>query len=96
MLRRRVWAREHTLSRMVLATCLSWMRAVSLVSCVLSFCSPFAVDGGAGLGEGGRGIRRRVLEGGACVAYEDAHEVARRVPHIVVGRREGGSISRSS
>ena len=39
------------------------------------FFFPFIVDGGAGLGEGGRDAGCRVLEDGACVADGDAHEV---------------------
>jgi len=35
----------------------------------------FVVDGGSGLGESGRDIGCRVLEGCACVADGDAHEV---------------------
>jgi len=58
----------------VLATCLSWVRDVLLVSCVFIFF-PFIVDGGAGLGEGGRDAGCRVLEDGAFVADGDAHEV---------------------
>ena len=64
------------MSRRVLATCLSWMRAVLLVSCVLIIVYlPFVVDGGAGLGEGDRDVGCRVLEGCAYVADGDAHEV---------------------
>ena len=37
MPRRRVWAKEQNLSKRVLATCLSWVRAVLLVSLVLRF-----------------------------------------------------------
>ena len=33
------------------------------------------VDGGAGLGEDGRDVGRRVVEGGACVADRDEYEV---------------------
>ena len=40
-----------------------------------SFCFHFGVDGGAGLGEGGRDGSRRVVEGGACDADGDAREV---------------------
>ena len=75
MPRRRVWAREQNLSRRVFASRLSWVRAVLLVSCVLSFFFPFVVDGGAGLGKGGRDVGCRVVEGGACVADGDVHEV---------------------
>jgi len=60
---RRVWAREQNLSKRVLATCLSWVRAILLVSCVLRILFSFLVDGGAGLGEGGRDVGCRVLEG---------------------------------
>ena len=75
MPRRRVWAREQILSRRVLATCLSWVRAVLLVSCVLRDFFPFVVDERAGLGKGGRDDICRVLEGFACVADGDADEV---------------------
>ena len=47
------------------------------LACFLSLdvFSPFVVDGGPGLGEGGRDVGCRVLEGCACVADGDAHEV---------------------
>ncbi len=72
---RRVWAREQKLSRRVLATCLSWVRAVLLVSCVFNVFFSFVVDGGADLGEGGRNDNCRVLEGYDCVADGNAYEV---------------------
>ena len=75
MPRRRVWAREQNLSKRVLATCLSWMRAVLLVSFVLRFYFSFVVDGGPGFGEGGRDVGCRVLEGCVCVADGDDGEV---------------------
>ena len=76
MPRRCVLAKEQNLSRRVLATCLSWVRAVLLVSCVLMiFFFSFVVDGRPGLGEGGRDVGCRVLEGCACVVDGDAHEV---------------------
>jgi len=35
MPRRRGWAREQILSRRVLTTCFSWVRAILLASCIL-------------------------------------------------------------
>ena len=43
--------------------------------CLEVLLFPFVVDGGAGLGEGGRDVGCHVLEGDACVANGDAREV---------------------
>ena len=47
-------------------TCFLWLAA---------FLFSLGVDGGAGLGEDGRDVGRRVVEGGAGVADGDAYEV---------------------
>jgi hypothetical protein len=61
MPRRCVWAKEQNVSKRVLATCVSWVRAILLVSFVLRAFFSFVVDGGPGLGEGGRDVGCRVL-----------------------------------
>jgi len=93
---RRVWAREQNLSRRVFATCLSWMRAVILVSFVLRiFVFPLASMEGRALA--------RAVAMSASVSWRVVPARGRwgctrgrHGPNIIVGRKEGGGNSRSS
>ena len=76
MPRRRVWAKDKNLS---------WESPRDLFVmgegrfacfwCLDVFLFSFVVNGGPGLGEGGRDVGCHALGGCACVADGDAHEV---------------------
>ena len=94
MPRRCVWAKEQKLSKRVLAICLPWVRAVLLVSCVLFFFF-FPLVSMEGPWRGWSRCRLPCL-GGLCLLDRWGCKRGRRVPSIVVGRREGGGNSRYS
>ena len=88
MPRIRVWAREQNLSKRVLATCLSWVRAVLLISCVLMVFFSYVFDGARAGPWRGRSRYRLPCLGGLCLRGRWGCTRGRRVPSIIVGRRE--------
>jgi hypothetical protein len=95
MPRTRVWAREQKMSKSVLATCLPWMRAVLLVSCVLRFFSPLLPMEGRDLARAVEICRLPCLVG-LCLHGRWGCKRGRLAPGIIVGRKEGDGTSQSS